>query len=131
MKKIVLLNDELGTQMQIYLALCDVYRVEIAENVESAMYMLRRFHPEILLMDYSLSHLKTNGKTGVDFIKKIKRKYQDLKVVMILDGTEKQLAIEIQENGVDSTICKPFKNRHLISNVKKLSVEPEMSILDP
>lgn len=130
MKKIVLLNDELGTQMQIYLALCDVYRVEIAENIESAMYMLRKYHPQILLMDYHLEHLKSNGKNGVDFIKKVKKKYQDLKVMLILEGADRNYADKIQSDCVDGVICKPIKNRQLISYVRKLSTPTEMNILN-
>jgi len=131
MKKIVLLHEELGTQMQIYLALCDVYRVEIAENIESAMYMLRKFRPEILLLDYNLSYF-SNGKKGVDFIRKIKRKYHDLKVVVILEGTERQDVDAFEGEDIDSVICKPIKNRNLISNVKKLSTGPVMSgVLNP
>ncbi|MFQ5602281.1 MAG: response regulator [bacterium] len=107
--------------MQIYLALCDVYRVEIAENVESAMYMLRKIRPEILLMDYNLNHFKNNGKTGIDFIKKVKRKYHDLKVVTILDTKDREKEIEIQQNGADEVLYRPIKNKSLITNVKKLA----------
>lgn len=121
MTTIIMLNEELGSQMQIYLALCDVYRVEIAENVESAMYMLRKIRPEILLMDYNLNHFKNNGKTGIDFIKKVKRKYHDLKVVTILDTKDREKEIEIQQNGADEVLYRPIKNKSLITNVKKLA----------
>ena len=118
MKKIVMLNEDLGTQMQIYLALCDAYKVEIAENVESAMYLLRKTKPEVLLLDYNLDQFTSNGKTGVDFIKKVKKKYNDLKVMMIMDINDQ---IQIQEHGADEVLYKPIRNKNLILNVKRLA----------
>lgn len=121
MKKIVMLNDELGTQMQIYLALSETYRVEIAENTESAMYMLRKMKPEILVMDYNLEKFQSNGKTSIDFVKKIKKKYLDLKVMMILGHEDKKHVREIQENGVDTIVYKPIKDKNLISDIKRIA----------
>jgi len=118
MKKIVMLNEDLGTQMQIYLALCDAYKVEIAENVESAMYLLRKTKPEVLLLDYNLDQFTANGKTGIDFIKKVKKKYTDLKVMMIMDNKDQ---VQIQEHGADEVLYKPIRNKNLILNVKKLA----------
>jgi len=122
MTKIVMLNEDLHSQMQIYLELCDRYIIEIAENVEAAMYLLRKMRPEILLMDYDLNQFKTNGKTSVDFVKKVKRKYHDLKVIMILDNHQKPQEPEIQDNGADTVLYKPIKNRNLLTNVRKLEM---------
>lgn len=120
MKKIVMLNEELGTQMQIYLALCDVYRVEIAENTEAAMYLLRKMKPEILVLDFNLEQFTGNGKTGIDFVKKVKKKYQHLKVMMVLGNGDKKYEAEIQKQGVDIIVYKPIKDRHLLNNVKRM-----------
>ena len=122
MKKIVILNSELGCQMQIYLALCDLYKVEIAENLESVLYLLRRDKPEILLMDFNSEQFKTNGNSGLRFLKKVKKKYNNVKVLTILDDNHKSLETEIQQNGADVILYKPIKNRNLISYVKKLSI---------
>jgi DNA-binding NarL/FixJ family response regulator len=121
MKKIVMLNEELGSQMRMYLALCDAYRVEIAEDVESVMYLLRKIKPEILLMDFNLEQFKANGKTGLDFLKKIKKKYNELKVVTILENKDKPYESEIQQNGADGIFYKPIKVRSLLSHVNNLS----------
>lgn len=120
MTRIVLLNEELGSQMQIYLALCEGYTIEIAESVESAMYLLRKLRPEILVMDYDLTHFRVRGKQGIDFIRKVKKKYNHLKIVTILDNKDKAHESEIQQNGADGIIYKPIKNRHVILNVKKI-----------
>lgn len=116
-----MLNEELGSQMQIYLALCDSYKIEIAENVEAAMYLLRKMKPEILLMEYHLDQLTTNGKTGMDFIKKVKKKYHHLKVVTILDDKDKSIENTIQENGADGVLYRPIRNKKLMIDVRKLA----------
>ncbi len=115
-----MLNEELGSQMQIYLALCDAHRIEIAENVESAMYLLRKLRPEVLLLEYDLAQLKTNGKSGLDLIKKIKKKYRDLKVVTILDSKDRNLEPAIQENGADHVLYRPIKNKQLVHDFQRL-----------
>ncbi len=128
MKKILILNAELGTQMQIYLALCDAYKIEIAENIESVMYYLRKMKPEILVLDYNLDGFESNGKTGIDLVRKIKRKYTDIKVMLIVDE-DKTFDLDSPEHGADNVMFKPLINRHLISNVKELVETPEESFI--
>ncbi len=121
MKKILILNSELGTQMQIYLALCDAYKVEIAENIQSVMYQLRKMRPEILLLDYNLEELTQNGKTASDLVRKVKKKYEHLKVVLIVDDETPLLSSGDEAFGADSVLCRPIQNRNLITNVNKLA----------
>jgi len=121
MKKILILNSELGTQMQIYLALCDAYKVEIAENIQSVMYQLRKMRPEILLLDYNLEELTQNGKTASDLVRKVKKKYENLKVVLIVDDETPLLSSGDEAFGADSVLCRPIQNRNLITNVNKLA----------
>ncbi len=121
MKKILILNTELGTQMQIYLALCDAYKIEIAENIESVMYYLRKMRPEIFLLDYNLEQFQPSEKTGADLVKKIKKKYGDLKIMMILDTEDQEHEDMAQQHGADEILFKPIKNRNLISHMRKLS----------
>jgi DNA-binding response OmpR family regulator len=121
MKKIVLLNEELGTQMQIYLALCDAYKVEIADSIETVMYLLRKMRPEILLLDYNLGQFQSNGRSGLDFLRKIKKKYNALKVILLLDLEDRQFEDALNDNGADGFLYKPVKNRNLIKHLNKLT----------
>jgi DNA-binding NarL/FixJ family response regulator len=131
MTKVVLLNEELGSQMQIYLALCEDFSVEIAESLEATMYLLRKLRPEVLLCDYHLECFTTNGKSGIDFIRRIKRKYSQLKVVTILTEEDRPYESEIQRDGADGVIYKPIRNRLLIANIKKLVTSGQQAALIP
>lgn len=106
--------------MQIYLALCDQYKIEIAESLESVMYLLRKERPEILLFDFNLDYFQSNGKSGIKFLRKIKKKYHSLKVLTILENKDKSLETEIQNNGADGILYKPIKNRNLITYLNKI-----------
>ncbi len=121
MKKILILNGELGTQMQIYLALCEQYKIEIAEDIESVMYYLRKMKPEIFLMDYRLDLENGSGKTGIDLARKLKRKYSDLKIMMIMDGEDASETISLEPEVADHVLMKPVKNQHLVTNMNKLA----------
>ena len=107
--------------MQIYLALCDAYKVEIAEDLESVMYYLRKMKPEIFLVDYDLEQLNSNGKDGIDLLKKIKKKYRDLKIVLLMEAEHKTFEESAHASGADGVLYKPIKNRNLITNVNKLA----------
>jgi len=127
MKKILILNCELGTQMQIYLALCDAYKIEIAEDIEAVMYYLRKMRPEIILLDYHLDESHSNVKTGLDLAKKLKKKYGDLKIMMLVDDEEMNFESEEGELIADGILHKPIKNSHLISNMRRLAATPNLA----
>lgn len=118
--------------MQIYLALCDAYKIEIAEDVESVMYYLRKMKPEIFLLDYNLQEIEPGGRNGADLVKKIKRKYSHLKVMMILDTEDRGLESQAHQYGADEVLFKPIKNRNLISYVNRLATTTvAKSVLNP
>jgi len=127
MKKILILNCELGTQMQIYLALCDAYKIEIAEDIEAVMYYLRKMRPEIILLDYHLDESHSNVKTGLDLARKLKKKYCDLKIMMLVDDAEVEFEFEGADRIADGILHKPIKNSHLISNMRRLATTPTMA----
>ncbi len=121
MTKILILNCELGTQMQIYLALCDAYKIEIAEDIEAVMYYLRKMRPEIFLLDYRLDEIQSNVKTGAELAKKLKKKYSDLKIMMIMDGPDSEFDANDEDGFADGILFRPITNSSLLSNVRKLA----------
>ncbi len=113
--------------MQIYLALCDSYRVEIAENTETVMYMLRKLRPEVLLLDFKAEQFTRNGKSSMDFVRKVKRKYEDLKVVLILDPRDCAREDELHGCGVDWVLYTPVKPRNLLANLDRMTTETALA----
>jgi len=108
MNRIIILNGELETQMQLYLSLCDNYRVEIAEDEAQLMRMIRRKKPELIFLDADFSGFSVAGKSLPKMILKLKKKYQELKIITI-SNAESALSLRNKEtNGSDRILIRPF-----------------------
>lgn len=83
MNRIIILNEELETQMRMYLALCNRYKVEIAEDEAMLMRMIRRKRPKLVFLDGDYSR---NGKSVVKTVQKIKKKYHVLKIITVTES---------------------------------------------
>lgn len=121
MKKIVMLIEELGSQMRIHLALCDLYNILFAENIEATMYFLRRAKPDLLLLDFDLKPFRANRQSAIDLIGKIKGKYEDLKVVTILNQAERIAESDVQLCGADAVLQRPIETENLIVKLSELT----------
>lgn len=120
MNRIIILNEELESQMRMYLALCDRYRVEIAEDEATMMRMIRRKNPKLVFLDAKYSGYTNNGKTIFKTIEKIKRKYHHLKIVTILDGDDRSLFDRVQKIGSDRILLRPINEAKVKQSVGEL-----------
>lgn len=122
MKRIILLDDELESQMRIYLALCDKYSVEIAEDDRAAVTMVRRLQPDLLLIDVKPPNKRDNGRSGVKLIERLRRKYESLKILTILEERDPKLEKELKEKGADGFVIRPIRTRALLSEIEALKL---------
>lgn len=122
MNRIIILNEELESQMRMYLALCDRYRVEIAENEAILMRMIRRKNPKLIFLDAKYSGFINNGKSVCKTIRKIRNKYEDLKIITILDGEDLRLLNRVREYGSDGVLLRPINESKVIQSVRELLV---------
>ena len=122
MNRIIILNEELESQMRMYLALCDRYRVEIAENEANLMRMIRRKNPKLIFLDAKYSGFINNGKSVCKTIQKIRNKYENLKIVTIMDGDDHKLMNRVREFGSDSVLLRPINESKVVQSVKDLLV---------
>lgn len=119
MNRIVILNDELESQMRIYLALCEKYRVEIAEDEATLMRMIRRKKPKLVMLDANYSAFSNNGKSVYKTIEKIKKKYEQLKIITILDGMDRLLLERVRETGSDDVLFLPIEESKVMQSVSE------------
>lgn len=117
MNRIIMLNDDLESQMRMYLALCPRYRIEIAENEVTLMRLIRRKRPTLLLLDANHSRLSFNGKSAGRLIEKIKQKYQSLHVLAIVKEGENDFGATLQERGADGWIDNMIEGAKLLDHV--------------
>ena len=104
MYRIIMLNDDLESQMRMYLALCPRYRIEIAENEIALMRLIRRKRPQLLILDAHHSRFNANGKSAGKLIEKIKHKYNRLRVLAIVRGDDAAHGPQLQQSGADDWV---------------------------
>ncbi len=120
MNRIVMLNDDLESQMRMYLALCPRYRIEIAENEVSLMRLIRRKRPTLLMLDANHSRLSFSGKSPGRLIEKIKQKYHSLHVLAIVKDGDETFGHTLQERGADGWVDHMIDSDKLLDHVDQV-----------
>ncbi|MDZ7345113.1 MAG: hypothetical protein ONA90_11440 [candidate division KSB1 bacterium] len=131
MNRIIMLNEDLESQMRMYLALCSRYQIEIAENELSLMRLLRRKKPHLLLLDAHYSRFNHNGKSVTRMVEKIKRKYHHLPVLTIINGEDERLGSTLQQRGADGWIPRRIQVDDLLRRVDNLLQPASPYRVDP
>jgi response regulator RpfG family c-di-GMP phosphodiesterase len=128
MNRIVMLNEDLESQMRMYLALCPRYRIEIAENELTLMRLLRRKKPNLLLLDAHYSRFNHNGKSVGKLVEKIKRKYNHLPVLTIVSGEDERVGEVLAQRGADGWVNRRVEIDDLLQRVDDL-LQPHQAFI--
>ncbi len=120
MNRIIMLNDDLESQMRMYLALCPRYRIEIAENEVALMRLIRRKRPTLLMLDANHSRLAYNGKSAGKLIEKIKHKYHSLHVLAIVKEGDEHYGSTLQQRGADGWVDHLIAPDELLDRVDQV-----------
>jgi DNA-binding response OmpR family regulator len=115
LKKILIVEDEgdMCLLLNILLAGKD-FQLDHVKSLSSAISYLASDRPSIVILDNKLP-----DGFGIDYITEIKKKYPNLKVIMMsgLGESAKDVAIN---NGADIFLGKPFTRDELFESIKKL-----------
>jgi len=112
--KIIIFNEELRSQMQMYLALHLRHEVEIAEDKEALLKILNSDCADVTFLDLNYSSEEHNGESGVKLAQQVRRKYPNLRVIGIHNGHDSSLENKAQKIGLNDLITRPIKNRQLM-----------------
>ena len=113
-KKVLVVEDEgeMGLLLNIILHEKD-YELDYVNNLQSADEYLQKEKPSVIILDNKLP-----DGFGVDFISYLKKKYEDVKIIMISGfGSARDVALE---NGADVFFEKPFSKEELYKSIDKL-----------
>ncbi|MCA9731773.1 MAG: hypothetical protein H6696_17050 [Deferribacteres bacterium] len=114
MKRIIILNEDLETQMRMYLALSTRYKVEIAEDEAMLMRMIRRKKPRLIFLDEEYSGYAREGRSITKTVQKIKKKYTELQVISVLNSHSKKAT------NSDFVLYHPFNEMDVQKAVQSL-----------
>lgn len=113
--KILMVEDNESIIMGLeYLLQQEGYQVQIARNMREAAASVRENAPDLILLDIALP-----DGNGFDFCEEVKRKW-NFPVIFLTAREEEMDVVKGLDLGADDYIIKPFRNRELISRIKRV-----------
>jgi two-component system alkaline phosphatase synthesis response regulator PhoP len=117
-QEILIVDDEPSIVVPIqFLMEQQGYNVMVAENGESALDIIYKYKPDLILLDIMLPRI--DGYEVCEIVR-LDPRYRDIKIIFL---TAKGREVEIAKGlalGADAYITKPFSNIELVSKVKEL-----------
>ena len=89
--------------------------VSSSENGNEGLKQLKKFEPNLLLLDWMLPDL-----SGIEICKHIRKdnKFKTLPIIMLTAKGEDEDKIKGLESGVDDYLTKPFSFKELLARIK-------------
>ncbi len=114
-RRILVIDDEESTRELLKLTLeADGYEVRVAEDGYRGLEIFEDFKPEIILTD-----IKMPGLDGVEVLRRLKDRGEDVEVIVITGHGEMKLAIEALQLEASDFINKPISDLALSVALKR------------
>src|SRR2546429_3451013 len=101
-------SDELGPRESLRMLLKPVYQIQTAENGRTALDLLRRFQPDVVIMD-----IKMPEKDGLELLRHVKRADPSIEVVVITAYASLATLKHALTPGAFEYLIKPFSRQDL------------------
>ena len=113
--KILVVDDEKSMREFLDVLLSkEGYKVSNAKNGKQALNMIQKNDYDLVLTDIRLGDI-----TGLEVLRKAKRKNADTIVIMISAYSTTEIAVEAMNEGAYDFVPKPFDNNELKQTIKK------------
>lgn len=115
-KKALVVEDEVAISQLLKINLAQLgFEVTTCTQAEQAYHELQKQKYDLCLLDWMLP-----GMQGVDFLKKIRPEYQNLKVMMVTAKADADSIVLGLESGADDYLPKPFDSKVLAARVRHI-----------
>ena len=111
---ILIVEDEPGPRAAYKVILRPFYNLYLADSAEYGATLLREHKIDLVILD-----LKLSGRHGMEFLKDIKRDYEDVEVVIITGYGTLQSAMDGIRYGAACHLLKPFDVMELINAINQ------------
>ncbi|SMP40583.1 sigma-54-dependent transcriptional regulator [Anoxynatronum buryatiense] len=91
------------------------YQVYLANQVESALRILETTEIDLVITDYKMPRL-----TGLDLIRHIRERDQDLQIIMITGYPTVESAVEAVKSGAEEYLTKPFTDEEFFACLNRV-----------
>lgn len=115
MEKILVIDDNKNMQIILRNILTDEgYEIKTAGNGKEGLELVEDMQPDLVLLDIRLPQMN-----GMDVLKKIKEKYENMLVIMITAFGDIKTAVQAMKLGAYDYVTKPFVNEDLTLTIAK------------
>ncbi len=87
-----------------------------AASAEEAQDLMRQHPANVLLLDLSLP-----GQSGVDFLRNLRQRDTDTRVVILSGFPEDRYALSLMRHGADGYLCKDCSEQELITAIRTVA----------
>lgn len=115
MKKILVVDDDFSILEALKVGIeSEGYEVMAISDGEKTYESVKKFNPNLILLDYLLS-----GKDGQEIVRELKSKRETKNIPVIMLSAHPSADKCAQECGADGFIPKPFEFDHLLEVIEK------------
>lgn len=115
MKKVLIIEDDDSILEAVQLALeMEDYKTEIVKNIDDVYNTVKRFSPDIILLDLLLS-----GENGCNIIKNLRKDDETKDIPIVIMSAHPTAKESAEQAGANDFLAKPFDIDELLSIVKK------------
>jgi len=119
-KKVLVVDDNLAFLCSIKWRLIDEYVVKVSTTKEEALNLLKKYRPDILILDLNLNPFVTDFTDAIEILKKVK-KANYTKVIISTVVNDEKVKEELLKIGADGYLIKPYKYETLKKSIESLS----------
>ena len=106
--RVLVVDDELGPRESLRMLLKPVYQIQTSENGRTALDLLRRFQPDVVIMDIKMPEMD-----GLELLRHVKRSDPSIEVVMITAYASLETVRHALTHGAFEYLIKPFSRQDL------------------
>lgn len=113
--KILVVDDNAGIRSALKILLPMRFEeVELIASPKELMSTMRRFKPDVVLLDMNFDTDINTGNEGLYWLSELKREYPQIEVVLFTAYADIALAVEGMKRGAFDFIVKPWDNAKLL-----------------
>ena len=121
--RVLVVDDELGPRESLRMLLKPSYAIQTAENGRTALELLRRFQPDVVIMDIKMPEMD-----GLELLRHVKRADPSIEVVMITAYASLETVRHALTHGAFEYLIKPFSRQDLEDVVHRALVRRQADL---
>lgn len=129
MRKILVIDDELGPRESLRILLKPDYKVFCADSVARGLELLREQTPDLIIMD-----IRMPGMSGIEGLREIRKLDPVVSVIMLTGFGALETAQEAIRLGASDYLKKPFDTREILDvishNLRKTEVNRRRAAME-